>query len=153
MESFFKKVDRIEQSNEPEPEPVPSMSGVSETAACSISYCWQSFSSTTFHILSHVQSVVLDKSPGKRIKQSCWEDMTQYVTCEGVQVGTANILKAGWPPGDGKPSADCSCPWCLGGTQRLPGSLSLRQKNRDTKILNVSCTGLSLKATWPAMLT
>lgn len=38
MESFFKKVDRIEQSNKPEPEPVPSMSGVSETAACPISY-------------------------------------------------------------------------------------------------------------------
>lgn len=31
--------------------------------------------------------------------------MTQYVTREGIQAGTANILKAGWPPGDGKPSA------------------------------------------------
>ena len=32
LDHFFKRVDRIESSNEPEP--VPSMSGVSEIAAC-----------------------------------------------------------------------------------------------------------------------
>lgn len=42
--------------------------------------------------------------------------MTQYVIPEGIQEGTENILKAGWTPGVGKPSTDCSYPWCLGGT-------------------------------------
>ena len=38
LDCFFKRVDRIESSKEPEP--VPSMSGVSETAALtSVSYC------------------------------------------------------------------------------------------------------------------
>ena len=38
--------------------------------------------------------------------------MIQYVTPEGIQEGTENILKAGCMPVDGKPSTDCSCPWC-----------------------------------------
>lgn len=56
------------------------------------------------------------KRPGKRIKQSCGEDMTQYMTLEGNQERTKNILKAGSMPVDGKPSTDCSCLWRLGGT-------------------------------------
>ena len=56
------------------------------------------------------------KRPGKRIKQSCGDDMTQYMTLEGNQERTKNILKAGSMPVDGKPSTDCSCLWHLGDT-------------------------------------
>ena len=78
--------------------------------------------------------------------------MTQYVTPVGIQEGTKIILQAGCMPGDEKPSTDCSYLWRLGSTSRLTGSLSLRQKNKDTKMLNVNYIGLSLKAMWPAML-
>ena len=37
LDRFFKRVDRIESSKEPEP--VPSKSGVSEIATCPVSYC------------------------------------------------------------------------------------------------------------------
>lgn len=57
-----------------------------------------------------------NKRPDKRIKQSCWEDMAQYVTPEGIQERTKNILKAGCMSGDRKPSTDCSCLWHLRGT-------------------------------------
>ena len=41
--------------------------------------------------------------------------MIQYVTPEGIQEGTENILKARCTPGDGKPSTNCSYLWHLGG--------------------------------------
>ena len=37
LDGFFNRVDRIESSKEPEP--VPSMSSMSEIAACPLSYC------------------------------------------------------------------------------------------------------------------
>ena len=42
--------------------------------------------------------------------------MTRYVTPEGIQEGTKNILKAVCMPGNGKASTDCSYLWRLGGT-------------------------------------
>jgi len=42
--------------------------------------------------------------------------MTQYVTPEGIEEGTKNLLKVGYMPGDGKPSTDCSYLWGLEGT-------------------------------------
>ena len=52
---FFKRVDRIESSKEPEPG--PSTSGVSEVAASPHLLFRRSFSSTISHFLSLLQSV------------------------------------------------------------------------------------------------
>ena len=58
LDHFFKRVDKVESSEEPEP--VPSASGISELAACPLSpLCWQSFSSAISHLLSLLQSVTL----------------------------------------------------------------------------------------------
>ena len=57
LDRFFKRVDRTESSKEPEL--VPSMSGMSEIAACPVSYCWGSFSSTISHLPSLFWSVTL----------------------------------------------------------------------------------------------
>ena len=67
LDCFLKRVDRIESSKEPEPEPL--MSGENEIAACPPSpIAWRSFRATISHLLSLPQAVTrlagsLDASP------------------------------------------------------------------------------------------
>ena len=56
------------------------------------------------------------KRPNKKINNLTERTEFQYVTPEGIQEGTKNMLKARYMPGDGKPSTDCSYLWHLGGT-------------------------------------